>query len=115
MGLLSRRQILLLPLLFATAAAYIIAFLLRFDFTVPPSQQWLFIAGFCVFVPVKTIIYWFFRLHSLRWRLVGLFDLRRIGLASAVASAIAAACTFLLIGREFPLSIYVLEAELGFL
>ena len=109
---IQRRHLLLCPLLLAAALSYTGAFLLRFEFTLPPSVKELFLLGLCIFLPVKCIVYSAFRLHANRWRLVSLFDLERLVLANITASALASAITAVVIGAAFPRSVYVIDAAL---
>src|SRR2546427_9504197 len=112
---IQRRNLLLLPLLTAVALSYTGAFLLRFEFALPSSVEALFRLGLCVFIPVKGIVYWSFRLHANRWRLAGLFDLYRIFIANITASAAAYLLTSLVAGPAFPRSIVIIDAALCFL
>src|SRR5260370_33119021 len=84
---IQRRNLLLLPLLSAAALAYTGAFLLRFEFALPSSVEGLFRLGLSIFIPVKAIVYWSFRLQAIRWRQAVLFDLNRISNANIPASA----------------------------
>src|ERR1700722_17568610 len=102
---LQRRNLLVLPLLSAVILSYVGAFLLRFDFALPSSVEGLFRLGLCVFIPVKGIVYWSFRLHANRWRLAGLFDLSRIVIANVTASVAACVVTSVVVGPAFPRSI----------
>src|SRR5882724_5942568 len=109
---IQRRNLLLLPLLSAVMLSYVGAFLLRFEFALPSSVEGLFRLGLCVFIPVKGIIYWSFRLHASRWRLAGLFDLNRIVIANIAASAAAYVVTSVIIEPSFPRSIYIIDGAL---
>lgn len=110
-----RRYVLLLALLFAVAFSCTAAFLLRFDFSLPRSQERLLILGMCVFVPVKGLVYWLFGLHASRWRLVSLFDLQRIALANAAGSVLACVGTVVALGPAFPRSVYIIDLAFCFL
>lgn len=112
---IQRRTFLMLPLLAAAVLSYIFAFLLRFEFDVPTSVEGLFRLGLCIFVPLKGIVYWMYRLHASRWRQAGLFDLYRIALANITASALACVVTAAVAGPAFPISIYIIDAALCFL
>src|SRR5712692_8752861 len=98
----------MLALLVAVALSYTGAFLLRFEFALPSSMGELFRLGLCIFVPVKGIVYWTFRLHTSRWRLVSLFDLHRIAIANLTASALACMVTAVAAGPAFPRSVYII-------
>ena len=110
-----RRIILLVSLALAAALAYIGAFLLRFEFTLPASVVGVFGIGLCIFVTAKTVMYWAFGLHENRWQLVGLVDLCQIALANFCASLLAGTMTAILVGPTFPRSIYVIDGMLCFL
>ncbi|HLI86682.1 MAG TPA: nucleoside-diphosphate sugar epimerase/dehydratase [Bryobacteraceae bacterium] len=105
----------MLPLLALAAVSLEAAFLLRFEFTLPPDQRRLLELGFFIFVPFKLVAFYFFGLHRAWWRIVGLFDLVRIGLANLSGSAAATAVCLISIGPEFPRSVYILDAILCFL
>jgi FlaA1/EpsC-like NDP-sugar epimerase len=109
---IQRRDLLLVPLLLAAIFAYTGAFLLRFDFIVPQSEQAMFRLGLCIFLPLKVLAYRAFRLHAARWRWAGMLDLYRVLLANMAGSAMAFAATRVVAGAEFPRSIYVLDAAL---
>ena len=107
--------LLLLPLVLAATIAYTLAFLLRFDFTIPRSVQGLFPLGLATFLAAKTVVFWSFRLHNSRWRLAGIFDLHRIAVANVTASVLACIATYLAAAPAFPRSVYVIDAALCFL
>ena len=102
-------------LLLGVALSYMGAFCLRFEFALPSSVEVVFFLGLCIFIPVKGIVYWTFRLQASRWRLVGLFDLYRLVIANITASALACVVTAAVVGLSFPRSIYILDAALCFL
>ena len=110
-----RRILLLVPLALAAALAYIGAFLLRFEFTLPVSVVDVFGIGLCIFVAAKTAMYWAFGLHGNRWQLVGLVDLCQIALANFCASLLGGSITAMVVGPAFPRSIYIIDGMLCFL
>jgi len=105
----------MLLLLWAAALAYIGAFLLRFEFVLPSEMYGLFALGLGIFIPLKAIVFWVFRLHASRWRMAGLFDLHRIAVANISASALAFSVTFAAVGMAFPRSIAIIDAAFCFL
>ena len=109
-----RRYWLMLPLLLAAAGSYAFAFFVRFEFTVPDSMERSFGLGLLAFVVVKGLVFWSFRLHSSRWRLVGIYDLYRMLLANLTASILACAVT-VAAGPPIPISIYLADAAFCFL
>ena len=110
-----RRALLVVPLLLAATLAYIGAFLLRFEFSLPLNVQSLFRLGLCTFLPAKALVFGAFRLHASRWRMAGIFDLHRIAMANFCASALAFIATFAVAGPAFPRSIPIMDAALCFL
>lgn len=115
MPTLKRRELLLLPLLTVAALSLIFAFLLRFEFTLQPPQRRLLVLGLCLFVPLKGLAFFGFRLHKSWWRVVGLFDLIRVALANLAGSAAACLVCSIAFGPAFPRSIYIMDALLCFL
>jgi len=107
-----RRSVLLIPLLSAAMISYTAAFFLRFEFALPQSMEGLFRLGFLIFLPLKAVSFWAFRLHTARWRMAGIFDLCRLTAANVTASAVAMSVTLMLAGAVFPRSIYILDAAL---
>src|SRR4051794_37350362 len=65
-----------------------------------------------IFIPVKSIVFYSFRLHRGWWHLVSLVDLPRIILANACSSFAACVCALLLVGPPFPKSIFVIDGVL---
>src|SRR5271157_320079 len=70
------------------AAAAVLAFLLRFDFTVPAQYRPHLLAGICVFVPVKIFAFYFFKMDRGWWRYASIRDVARLGLANLVGSVL---------------------------
>lgn len=65
-----------------------LAFLLRFDFTLNPKYQEMFLRGIPLFLLIKIPIFDLFRMYKITWRYVGLSDLLNIIYAVFVAEAI---------------------------
>ncbi len=107
------RNVYLIPFLAAIAVSYSAAYSMRFDFSFPRHD--LFFLGLTLFLATKGLTFWIFRLHQLRWRHAGLFELHRIAFASLIASAAAATVTAGATGYEFPRSVYLIDAAFSFL
>jgi FlaA1/EpsC-like NDP-sugar epimerase len=60
------------------AAAGVLAFLLRFDFTVPLQYRPYLLAGLCAFVPAKIFAFYFFKMDRGWWRYVSIRDVTRL-------------------------------------
>jgi FlaA1/EpsC-like NDP-sugar epimerase len=115
MTAIKQRHLFLLPLLLLAGVSLATAFFLRFELTLPPDERPLFELGLLIFVPAKGLLFFLFRLHRSSWRMVGVFDLARIGLANLTGSALATLLCLALIGPGFPRSIYILDALICFL
>ena len=110
-----KRTARMIPLLFAIILSYTCALLLRFEFAIPISQEWLFRTGLCIFLIVKGPVFWASRLHGVGWRTASLFDLHRVALANITASGLASLITAVIVGPAFPRSVYIIDAALCFL
>jgi len=87
-----------------------VAYLLRFDFSIPTSELPSFWRGFVMVLLVKIIVFCFMGLHLERWwRYVGFSDLIRLCEANLLASIVFSATALALIGPAFPRSIYFLD------
>jgi FlaA1/EpsC-like NDP-sugar epimerase len=115
MNRMRSKSLLFFPLLAAVVLAYIAAFLLRFEFAIPGSVREPFRLGLMIFFPIKGLLFWKFRIHTSRWRLVSLFDLIHIAVANLSASALVCIVTAVVVGPVFPRSIYIIDAALCFL
>lgn len=105
----------MIPLLAAILLSYTCAFLLRFEFSIPSSEQWLFLVGLSSFLVVKAPVFWASRLHRNSWRTASLFDLHQIALANITASGLSCLITAVIVGAALPRSLYVIDAILCFL
>ena len=91
------------------AIAPVLAFILRFDFTVPREYRPHLLAGLCVFVPTKTLAFYFFRLGRGWWRYVSTRDVTRLATASLAGSALGYLGLVFFTPEGFPRSVYVLD------
>ena len=96
------------------AAAGILAFLLRFDFTVPWQYRPHLLAAFCVFVPAKVLAFHLFKLDRGWWRYVSIRDLTRLAAASFTGSVLGCLGLLVFAPKGFPRSVYVLDFLLCF-
>ncbi|MBS1216509.1 MAG: polysaccharide biosynthesis protein CapD, partial [Proteobacteria bacterium] len=71
----------------AAAAAWAIAYLLRFNFDVPPQYEQAMLSNLAWLVPMQAVIFAQARMYRGLWRYASLIDLRRIVL-SAIAGAV---------------------------
>jgi FlaA1/EpsC-like NDP-sugar epimerase len=89
------------------------AFLLRFDFRIPPADVVQFKHGLIVAVAVKLPVFISMRLHREHWStLPGMSDLMRVVKANTVASTAFTAATLIVVGGDFSRSVYCLDFAL---
>ncbi|MCX5852792.1 MAG: nucleoside-diphosphate sugar epimerase/dehydratase [Deltaproteobacteria bacterium] len=97
-------------------AAYLIAYLLRFDGKIPPSE-WINIKNTLSFIiPVKLIIFFIFDLYRGMWRYTSLVDMQNVFKATSVSSAIIV--LVILFAHRFegyPRSVFIIDWVLTFL
>jgi FlaA1/EpsC-like NDP-sugar epimerase len=96
------------------AAAGVIAFLLRFDLTVPAQYRPHLLAAFCVFVPAKIFAFYFFKMDRGWWRYASIRDVARLALANLVGSLLGCLVLPWFAPNGFPRSIYFLDFMLCF-
>jgi FlaA1/EpsC-like NDP-sugar epimerase len=96
------------------ALAGVLAFLLRFDFVVPLQFRAHLLAGICVWVPVKILVFHFLKLDRGWWRYASIQDLSRVAAANLAASALACPALLWFASPGFPRSIYFLDFLLCF-
>ncbi|HSD61412.1 MAG TPA: nucleoside-diphosphate sugar epimerase/dehydratase [Burkholderiales bacterium] len=94
----------------AAALAWLFAFLLRFNFDIPPEYEQLLAATLAWTVPVQAAVFLAFGLYRGIWRYASLPDLQRIALAVLVA-VMAAAIAAQMAGEPLsvPRSVLVLD------
>ena len=97
-------------------AAYLVAFLLRFEGQVPP-REWVNFKNILPYiVPLKLILFGAFGLYRGMWRYTSLIDLLNILKTTLISSAILA--LFILFNYQykgFPRSVFILDGLLTFI
>jgi FlaA1/EpsC-like NDP-sugar epimerase len=96
------------------AAAGALAFLLRFDLTVPAQYRPHLLAAFCVFVPAKIFAFYFFKMDRGWWRYASIRDVACLALANLVGSLLGCLVLPWFAPNGFPRSIYFLDFMLCF-
>jgi FlaA1/EpsC-like NDP-sugar epimerase len=91
------------------------AFLLRFDFTIPGEEVRHLQLGMVIALVAKLLIFYLLGLDRGWWRFTGINDVFRILAANVVGSLIFAASSHLLIGTNFPRSVFLIDLLLCFL
>lgn len=94
------------------ALSLALAFLLRFDFTLPGFNGPLLRATIWAFIGVKLLIFMGFRQYSGWWRYVTLSDLVRMGQATATSAIVLAGVIYIAGLRAFPRSVFIIDAIL---
>jgi len=92
------------------AMAFILAFMVRFDFAEIPAQYFhLLIKSLPISVGIKGVAIIYFGLTSGLWRYVGINDLSRILKAVATSTLAFLVAALIFFGHGFPRSIFVLD------
>ncbi len=95
--------------------AYILAFLVRFDFSLPSEFMPVFFQTLPLVIVTKFLSLYFFDLFRGLWRYVGIADIVQILKASVVATVLfILANVFIRGGAIFPRSIYLIDFMLFF-
>lgn len=91
------------------------AFLLRFEFTIPPERKLYLLYALAIWVPMQAFAYYSLGLWSGGWRFVSLHDAVRL-LWANLAATLASVLVILAIGPpKFPRSLYILDFVLCYL
>ncbi|MBV9180551.1 MAG: polysaccharide biosynthesis protein, partial [Acidobacteria bacterium] len=92
------------------------AFLLRFDFSIPPLEFAILRRGLLIALLVKITVFYAMGLHNERWwRYLGFPDLLRILRANLISSGAFTLVTLLTLGATFSRSVYFLDFLMCFL
>jgi FlaA1/EpsC-like NDP-sugar epimerase len=97
------------------ALSAVLAFLLRFDFGLPPAYLKYLAYALPIWVVVKAVVFRVAGLDRGWWRYVSVTDLLRIVAGNLTGSALSCIAIFLIAPRGFPRSIYLLDLMICFL
>jgi FlaA1/EpsC-like NDP-sugar epimerase len=99
------------------AASYLLAFLLRFDFELPPQYPWGLVLGLVPFiVAIKLLAFYVSGVFRVMWAYVGIRDLFRILQASVLASIVVAAGSFAFLRPSgIPRTVLIMDGVFAFL
>ena len=97
------------------ALSGVAAFLLRFDYAVPPREVSHLSLALPVWLVVKSVVFRRAKQDSGWWRFISIFDVAHLALVNFAASMLSAIPIALTIGSGFPRSIYALDLLLCFL
>lgn len=93
----------------------VLAFLLRFDFTIPSSYQRDLAYALFIWVLAKIIVFRAAKLDRGLWRYVTVVDIVRVALGNLAASAVSCLIIIAIAPSGFPRSIYALDLMVCFL
>lgn len=111
----SHNRFFLMVLLSLLAMASVtIAFLLRFEYTVPASQATFLWKGCLIAALARLVVFRMAGIDRGGWRYSSLPDVYKLLLATAAGSALWSSVAFVLLGRGFPRSIYGIDLVLCF-
>jgi FlaA1/EpsC-like NDP-sugar epimerase len=97
------------------ALSLVLAFLVRFDFSIPSAVSGLLIGGLLAIPPAKGIVFHAAGFHRVLLRFVGLPDLLRIAAANMFGSALLTLAMLLWAGAAFPRSVLIIDFLFCFL
>ncbi|MDZ7696488.1 MAG: nucleoside-diphosphate sugar epimerase/dehydratase [Deltaproteobacteria bacterium] len=98
------------------ALSLYLAYLLRFDGSIPPSQFKAFIRILPWVIPIKLAGFFFFGLYKGMWRYTGIYDLENLVKACVISSGIIVFILVLWVRFEgYPRSIFAIDLVLTFL
>src|SRR5580698_6607779 len=92
----------------------VLAFLLRFDFAVPPAYRAHLLFAVCLLVPAKILTFSTLKVDRGWWRYVSIRDLTRIATANLAGSILGCLGLRWLAPDGFPRSVYYLDFILCF-
>ena len=116
-GLFYRRRRVIVALFHALMIAFALelAFLFRFDLSIPHAERDLLRLGLLIALPLKLTVFQAMRLHRGWWRFAGVPDLVRVAIANVTASAAFGVAAYLAMSPRFPRSVYFIDFMLCFL
>jgi FlaA1/EpsC-like NDP-sugar epimerase len=91
------------------AAAYLLAFLLRFDFPLPAEQWNRFLQTLPLLLLARLAVFAWFHLYEGVWRYVSMRDILAILKAVTISSLIFLAGVLVFFGHGFPRSVFLLD------
>jgi len=85
------------------------AFLLRFDFSIPPENRHALVSTLSIFILIKVVVFRLAKLDRGLWKYVSVPDLIRVAAGNLVASLLIGATILVIAPPGFPRSILVLD------
>ena len=93
----------------AVTTAYLLAVLLRYDFSVPTGEWNRFIKTLLLLLAIRIPLFALFRLYEGLWRYVSMRDILAILKAVSLSSLVFSAGVLVFLGRGFPKSVLLLD------
>ncbi|MBK7137180.1 MAG: polysaccharide biosynthesis protein [Rhodocyclales bacterium] len=109
MSVLARHAAVLAHDLAAAAAAWAIAYWLRFNLDIPAPYFRGMLAGLAWVLPAHAAVFLSLGVYRGMWRYVSVKDLQRIVLAVALAAVVVGACVFMFQLGDVPRSVLILQ------
>ena len=97
------------------ALSGVVAFLLRFDLSLPPAYRIFLAYALPIWILVKIVVFHAAKLDRGLWRYLSVGDLSRIAYGNLTASVVSCILIKVIAPRGFPRSIYVLDLMICFL
>jgi len=97
------------------ALSGVLAFLLRFDFSLPVECRSHLAYGLAIWIPLKGIVFHAAKLDRGLWRYLSVIDLSRIAFGNLAASTVSCILILLIAPAGFPRSIFILDLMVCFL
>ena len=105
-----------LATLFAFLASYSVAFLLRFEFSIPPTYTFLLTSTLPFILLIKLVVFYSNGIYKILWAYIGLKDLYKILMASVFATGLVAIANLIFVPwLMIPRSVLVADSVLAFL
>ncbi len=96
-------------------AAYLGAFLLRYDFVIPPAKQRVVVIAVALVIGIKGFVFLSARVYRSRWQQAGIADLLQFLTVNFIASVLFTLAGLAILHPDVPRSIYILDFLLCFL
>jgi len=91
------------------------AYMLRFDFDIPATEMRHVRSGIVIALMAKMLIFYLLGLDRGLWRFTGATDVPRIFVANLSGSILFTIATSVVVGRNFPRAVYLIDLLLCFL
>lgn len=97
----------------AISLAYYLAFLLRFDFTIPPEQYYNFLIGWPIVVGLRLVTFYYSGLYNGIWRYASMADLAAMFRGLLFSQVLVIATILFVKQGQFPRSVFIFDPVLA--